>query len=96
MLVRLMSSRERPAASRRARGREDRSCQGESVDDSSNAAKDANASRVHVTPDALDGALRVCVRDHGVGGADPTSGSELIGLTGPSCPRVGGLSSDDR
>ena len=45
-----------------------------------NAAKHASASRVDVTVEALDGALRVCVRDDGVGGADPAGGSGLVGL----------------
>ena len=45
-----------------------------------NAAKHANASRVHVLVDATSGALRLDVRDDGVGGADPERGSGLIGL----------------
>jgi signal transduction histidine kinase len=45
-----------------------------------NAAKHANASRVRVTAEALEGALRVCVRDDGVGGADQADGSGLVGL----------------
>jgi signal transduction histidine kinase len=45
-----------------------------------NAAKHAAASRVEVTAEVLDGALRVCVRDDGVGGADQTRGSGLVGL----------------
>jgi signal transduction histidine kinase len=46
-----------------------------------NAAKHAAASRVEVTAGVLDGALRVSVRDDGVGGADRTRGSGLVGLT---------------
>ena len=45
-----------------------------------NAAKHANAAHVDVTAVARDGALRVCVRDDGVGGADP-AGSGLVGLS---------------
>jgi signal transduction histidine kinase len=45
-----------------------------------NAAKHANASHVDVTAVARDGALGVCVRDDGVGGADP-AGSGLVGLS---------------
>ncbi|HVW44342.1 MAG TPA: GAF domain-containing protein [Amycolatopsis sp.] len=45
-----------------------------------NAAKHAGASVVEVDADASDGALRLCVRDDGVGGADPLRGSGLVGL----------------
>jgi signal transduction histidine kinase len=45
-----------------------------------NAVKHSNGSRVQVTMEAIDGALRVCVRDDGVGGADPEGGSGLVGL----------------
>jgi signal transduction histidine kinase len=45
-----------------------------------NAAKHADASTVHVNVTAEGGAVRVAVRDDGVGGADPTHGSGLIGL----------------
>ena len=45
-----------------------------------NAAKHAQASVIHVVVEAADGALRVRIRDDGVGGADPTSGSGLVGL----------------
>jgi signal transduction histidine kinase len=45
-----------------------------------NAAKHARASVVEVDAEASDGALRVCVRDDGVGGADPGRGSGLVGL----------------
>jgi signal transduction histidine kinase len=45
-----------------------------------NAAKHARASVVEVDAEASDGTLRVCVRDDGVGGADPGLGSGLVGL----------------
>ena len=45
-----------------------------------NAAKHANASKVHVQVGATSGLLRLDVRDDGVGGADPERGSGLIGL----------------
>jgi signal transduction histidine kinase len=45
-----------------------------------NAAKHARASVVEVDAEASGGTLRVCVRDDGVGGADPERGSGLVGL----------------
>ena len=45
-----------------------------------NAAKHARASVVEVAAEASGGTLRVCVRDNGVGGADPRRGSGLTGL----------------
>jgi signal transduction histidine kinase len=45
-----------------------------------NAAKHAHASVVEVDAEASGGTLRVCVRDDGVGGADPERGSGLVGL----------------
>jgi signal transduction histidine kinase len=45
-----------------------------------NAAKQANATEVHVHLDASDGVVRLTVQDDGVGGADPRRGSGLIGL----------------
>jgi signal transduction histidine kinase len=45
-----------------------------------NAAKHARASTVEVNAEASDDTLRVCVRDDGVGGADPQRGSGLVGL----------------
>jgi signal transduction histidine kinase len=45
-----------------------------------NAAKHAHASSVVVEAEVVDGSVRVCVRDDGVGGADYTSGSGLVGL----------------
>jgi signal transduction histidine kinase len=45
-----------------------------------NAAKHAHASILTVDAEASGDALRVCVRDDGVGGADPERGSGLVGL----------------
>jgi signal transduction histidine kinase len=45
-----------------------------------NVAKHAQASVVHVDVRAVDGVLRVSGRDDGIGGADPTRGSGLVGL----------------
>jgi signal transduction histidine kinase len=45
-----------------------------------NAAKHAQASAVNVEVEAVEGALRLCVRDDGAGGADPIRGSGLVGL----------------
>jgi signal transduction histidine kinase len=46
-----------------------------------NAAKHARASAVSVDADAAGDTLRLLVRDDGVGGADPSRGSGLIGLS---------------
>jgi PAS domain S-box-containing protein len=46
-----------------------------------NTAKHAHASEVDVLVEALDGVLRLSIRDDGCGGADPSRGSGLIGLT---------------
>jgi len=46
-----------------------------------NAAKHAQASTVDVDVQVDDGRLHVRVRDDGCGGADPATGSGLIGLT---------------
>jgi signal transduction histidine kinase len=46
-----------------------------------NAAKHGQASAVHVELDAHDAAMRLAIRDDGVGGADPRHGSGLIGLS---------------
>jgi signal transduction histidine kinase len=46
-----------------------------------NTAKHARASKVHVVVEARDGVLGLSIRDDGRGGADPTRGSGLIGLT---------------
>jgi signal transduction histidine kinase len=45
-----------------------------------NAAKHARASVVEVQLAVRDGRLHVSIRDDGVGGADPSRGSGLIGL----------------
>ena len=45
-----------------------------------NAAKHGNASAVTIAVDCVDGILRLSVRDDGVGGADFTRGSGLLGL----------------
>jgi len=45
-----------------------------------NATRHAHASVVEVGVEASGGTLRVCVRDDGVGGADPLQGSGLAGL----------------
>jgi signal transduction histidine kinase len=45
-----------------------------------NAAKHAQASVVEVAAETSSGALRIYVRDNGIGGADPARGSGLIGL----------------
>ena len=46
-----------------------------------NVVKHARASRAGVTVEAEHGALRVEVRDDGIGGADPVGGSGLVGLS---------------
>jgi PAS domain S-box-containing protein len=46
-----------------------------------NTAKHAHASVVHVVVDAHDAVLELSIRDDGCGGADPTRGSGLTGLT---------------
>jgi PAS domain S-box-containing protein len=46
-----------------------------------NTAKHAHASAVHVAVEARDGVLELFIRDDGSGGADPTRGSGLIGLS---------------
>ena len=45
-----------------------------------NAVKHASAEAIHITLEDRQGQLRVVVRDDGVGGADPTSGSGITGL----------------
>jgi len=57
-----------------------------------NTAKHARASVVHVAVEARDGALGLSIHDDGCGGADPTRGSGLMGLT----DRVDALGGDDR
>jgi PAS domain S-box-containing protein len=46
-----------------------------------NAAKHSQASVVHVEVAAEDGVVLLAIRDDGIGGADPTQGSGLIGLS---------------
>ncbi|HZE03070.1 MAG TPA: GAF domain-containing sensor histidine kinase, partial [Pseudonocardiaceae bacterium] len=46
-----------------------------------NSAKHAHASTAHVAADVVNGHLRLSVTDDGVGGADPTRGTGLVGLT---------------
>jgi signal transduction histidine kinase len=46
-----------------------------------NAAKHARASVAHVDVETVGSLLRVSIRDDGLGGADPSRGSGLIGLT---------------
>jgi signal transduction histidine kinase len=45
-----------------------------------NTAKHAGASVVQVDVDVDDGPVRLAIRDDGVGGADPSRGSGLVGL----------------
>jgi signal transduction histidine kinase len=45
-----------------------------------NTTKHANAATAHITVEQRDTLLRLSIRDNGVGGADPTRGSGLIGL----------------
>jgi signal transduction histidine kinase len=45
-----------------------------------NVAKHARASAVRVDVDSRDGGVLLAIRDDGVGGADPSRGSGLIGL----------------
>lgn len=46
-----------------------------------NTAKHAHASVVHVVVEAHEAVLKLSIRDDGCGGADPTRGSGLTGLT---------------
>src|SRR5947209_3854945 len=46
-----------------------------------NTAKHSHASAVHVAVEARDDVLELSIRDDGCGGADPTRGSGLVGLT---------------
>ena len=45
-----------------------------------NVAKHANASEVNVSVDADGPELSLAIRDNGVGGANSTNGSGLVGL----------------
>ena len=46
-----------------------------------NAAKHSQASRIDISLDQRDGRLALSIGDNGVGGADASRGSGLIGLT---------------
>jgi signal transduction histidine kinase len=46
-----------------------------------NAARHAQPSLVRLEVEVSENVLRLCVFDDGVGGADPTRGSGLVGLT---------------
>jgi signal transduction histidine kinase len=46
-----------------------------------NAAKHARPTAIWVAADVVDGRLRLIVHDDGIGGADPSNGSGLTGLT---------------
>jgi signal transduction histidine kinase len=46
-----------------------------------NAAKHARASVVHVELDTHDEMMRLAIRDDGIGGADASQGSGLVGLS---------------
>ena len=46
-----------------------------------NVVKHASANRATVTVQAEGDALRVEIRDEGVGGADPARGSGLVGIS---------------
>jgi signal transduction histidine kinase len=61
-----------------------------------NAAKHAGASAVRVEVDAEDGLVRLDIRDDGVGGADPTRGSGLVGLKDRVAATGGTLRVDSR
>ncbi len=45
-----------------------------------NTAKHAQASVITMRVDSRDGALTLLIRDDGIGGADPSRGSGIIGL----------------
>jgi PAS domain S-box-containing protein len=45
-----------------------------------NTAKHAHASRIDVALATVNGSLVLSIRDDGIGGADPTAGSGLVGL----------------
>ena len=46
-----------------------------------NAAKHAQASRIDISVTPRDGRLMLSIRDDGIGGADRSRGSGLVGLT---------------
>src|SRR5712672_2068500 len=59
-----------------------------------NVAKHAHASNVLVDVQPIDAGVRVSVSDDGVGGADPSCGSGLLGLR-DRVDALGGTISDD-
>jgi signal transduction histidine kinase len=61
-----------------------------------NAAKHSQASRIDVSLTERAGTLLLTVRDDGVGGADPTRGSGLVGLTDRVEALAGSISVDSR
>jgi signal transduction histidine kinase len=61
-----------------------------------NVAKHAEASLVQVEVAATDGRVRLDVRDDGIGGADPASGSGLVGLKDRVAATGGTLRVDSR
>jgi len=61
-----------------------------------NVAKHAGASVVQVEVDSDDGLVRLDIRDDGVGGADPTRGSGLVGLKDRVAASGGSLRVDSR
>ena len=61
-----------------------------------NAAKHSEASRIDVLLAERDGRLLLSVRDDGVGGADPTRGSGLVGLIDRVEALGGSISVDSR
>jgi len=61
-----------------------------------NAAKHSQASRIDVSLVEREGRLLLSVRDDGVGGADRTGGSGLVGLTDRVETLGGAISVDSR
>jgi signal transduction histidine kinase len=61
-----------------------------------NAIKHAEPSQIHITLVASDGHLLLTIRDDGKGGADPSRGSGLIGLTDRVDVLGGSLEIDSR
>jgi signal transduction histidine kinase len=61
-----------------------------------NAIKHAEPSQIHISLVASDGHLYLTIRDDGKGGADPTRGSGLIGLTDRVDVLAGSLEIDSR
>jgi len=61
-----------------------------------NAAKHAEASVVRISMEHRDGSLRLAVSDDGLGGAEPTAGTGLIGLIDRADALGGTISVDSR